>query len=228
MYSSATLEDALGVSGPVGPEARVVGAQGHGFVAEEVAGGVELPPVGQALAGFVLPAQAAQQRHLDAPRAQRVGGFVEDRAHALERLVQVAGSGVEARELEARGGAIRPEDLRAVPLRAGLRVVAGGRVGEAQVVLHLGVVGDAGLRGGEQRDRVLGTLQGHGETARGLQEPEAVGKSLQPQAIGLGGGQQVAVALLGVAEHPRSRRRCAGRAEAPRAASAGPAGSPTP
>ena len=77
----------------------------------------------------------------------------------------------------------------------------GGRVGEAEVVLHLGVVGHAGLSGREKRHRVLGALQGHGEAARGLQQSQAVREPLQPDAIRLGRGQQVAVSLLRVAEH---------------------------
>jgi hypothetical protein len=118
---------------------------------------------------LLLPSQAAQERHLEASRAQGVRGFLEDRPDALQGCVQVAGSGIEAGQLQAGGGAVWEEDLGALPLRAGFPFLSCRRIGEAEVVLGLGIVRDPSLGLGEEPRRFFGPLQREGEASGGLQ-----------------------------------------------------------
>ena len=180
-----------------------------------------------ARAPSLVAAEAAQQRHLEAARAHRFGRLLDHDRTRREGRHEIARPRVEPGQLEPRRGAERRQDLSAVPRPCAPSVVARARVGEAQVVLDLGVVAHAGRAGARRDDRVVGALQGR----RPAGPPPSGGRgsrgSAEAEPVGLGGDQQLAVPLLGVAEPRRSRRRCAGRAAARTDAAAVPGGSPT-
>ena len=234
MYSSARPSTRSGSPARWSQRLGSSAPRSDGLVAQQVARGIELSPVGErARAASAFRPRRRSSATSMPPARTRVGRLLDDRADAARGpRPRSPLAGVEAGQLEARRGADTGRRIWA-PSQA-VRAFASSpvrRVGEAQVVQHLGVVASRGPgRGARRGDRLLGALQGHGQPARGLQEAEAVREPRRGPARYVSARRPAACrsrSWVSPEHHEVAVGALVGRRR-PRATAAGPAGSPTP
>jgi len=166
------------------------------LVPRERARGIAGEQRGQPGAGLVGATHGSQERDLEPARADRIRGLGHHGAEPLQCGLAPARARVEARQLQTGRG---PEGGRVrgiLPLRARAALAPLRAVGEAQQVLHLGVVARALESALEQGSGLGEALEVDQHPARGLQQAEALGEAPPAVGVGLEGDQPLALPLL--------------------------------